>query len=256
MDSRQENCSSPSHSEKEWFETWFDSPYYHILYQHRDDKEAEHFLDSLNEKFDIPLHSRVLDVACGKGRHSIYLNKKGLEVTGFDLSAESIAYDKQFENDTLEFYRHDMRHIFRVNYFDYVLNLFSSFGYFDSEHDNIRCMQANAAALKKNGHFVMDYFNAAKVRKNGNQDHLIEVNGISFQIKKTIKDSQILKEIRFKDKGKDFHFEEHVWLFSSETFQDYFKKSGLIVNEIFGSYSLEPYNENTSERLILFGTKA
>lgn len=252
---KQENCSTPPHDTKEWFETWFDSHYYHILYQHRDDKEAELFLDNLNNKLNIPLHSRVLDVACGKGRHSIYLNKKGLDVTGFDLSAESIAHDKQFENDTLEFYRHDMRNIFRVNYFDFVLNLFSSFGYFDSEHDNFRCMQANAAALKKHGYFVMDYFNAANIRKTGNQDQQVDVNGILFHIKKTIIDSQIIKEISFTDQGKHFQFEEHVWLFNAKTFQKYFEKAGLQVIGMFGNYALDPYDENTSERLILIGTK-
>lgn len=255
MEPKQENCTPLSQQGKEWFETWFDSPYYHILYQHRDDKEAEHFLDSLNDKLDIPVHSRVLDVACGKGRHSIYLNKKGLDVTGFDLSAESIAHNKQFENDSLEFYRHDMRHVFRVNYFDYVLNLFSSFGYFDSEHDNLRCMQANATALKKNGIFVMDYFNAAKIRKNGNQQHQVLVNGIKFLITKTIVDSQVIKKISFEDKGKKFQFEEHVWLFSAEKFQEYFRKAGLKVTGMYGNYSLDPYDENTSERLILIGTK-
>ena len=138
-----------------WYATWFDSPYYHILYKNRDHHEAELFLDALIRYIKPGPYARILDVACGKGRHSIYLNSKGFEVTGFDLSAESISFDKQFENDSLIFYLHDMREVFRSNYFDIVLNLFSSFGYFEKERDNIRCMIANSTALKENGIFVL-----------------------------------------------------------------------------------------------------
>lgn len=255
MNPQEENCNHLSTGSKEWFETWFDSPYYHILYQHRDEKEAEFFLDNLISKLQVPLHSRVLDVGCGKGRHSIFLNKRGLDVTGFDLSAESIAYDKQFENDSLEFYRHDMRQVFRVNYFDLVLNLFSSFGYFDTIHDSIRCMQANSTALKKNGIIVLDYFNAEKVRSQGKQEHEIKLGGINFQIRKIIEGNKIKKEINFNDKGKSFHFEEQVWLFSERMFEEIFHKSGLEITAQYGNYNLDNFNIKDSDRLILVAKK-
>ena len=112
----------------EWFESWFDSPYYHVLYKNRDFSEAELFIDKLIQLIEPTKASRVLDLACGKGRHSIYLNKKGFDVTGIDLSEKSIACAKTAENETLHFYMHDMRKLFRTNYFDVVLNLFTSFG--------------------------------------------------------------------------------------------------------------------------------
>src|SRR5439155_8599597 len=118
------------------FESWFNSPYYHVLYKERNEKEAHSFLDMLIHFLRPMPGAKILDVACGKGRHSLYLNQKGFNVTGFDLSPENIDYDLQFQNDTLSFFRHDMREIFRVNHFDYVFNLFSSFGYFKEESDN------------------------------------------------------------------------------------------------------------------------
>ena len=61
----------------EWFETWFDSEYYHKLYKNRDDKEVEQFINNLINNLQLNLEANILDLACGKGRHSIFLNGKG-----------------------------------------------------------------------------------------------------------------------------------------------------------------------------------
>src|SRR5688500_2509825 len=117
--------------EQEWFSTWFDSPYYHILYNNRDEQEAEQFMDKLLAYLHPKPHEKVLDLACGKGRHSVYLNQKGFDVTGIDLSEQSIAYARQFENERLHFAVHDMREVYQPETFDFILNLFTSFGYFE-----------------------------------------------------------------------------------------------------------------------------
>ena len=239
----------------DWFETWFDSPYYHILYKSRDEKEAERFLDKLITHIMPEPGARILDVACGKGRHSIYLNRKGYDVTGFDLSTESILYDKKFENETLTFYLHDMREIFRTNYFDIVLNLFSSFGYFSKERDNVRCLIANAAALKPSGIFVFDYFNANIIRKNGNSIHNKTIDEINFHIEKNIEGNYIRKKIEFSDKGKRFYFQESLLLAGLPELKKYFMMAGLEITGCYGSYALEPFDEISSERLILTARK-
>jgi SAM-dependent methyltransferase len=95
-----------------WFEDWFNTPYYHILYKDRDYKEAENFISNLTKELKLPTHSSIIDLACGKGRHSVFLNQLGFEVLGVDLSEESILHNKQFENSAspkLEFKVHDMR---------------------------------------------------------------------------------------------------------------------------------------------------
>lgn len=239
----------------DWFETWFDSPYYHLLYKNRDHREAERFLDTLIDYLKPSSNDRILDVACGKGRHSIYLNKKGFDVTGFDLSSESILFNKQFENEKLNFYLHDMREVFRSNYFDIVLNLFSSFGYFEKERDNIRCLIANAIALKENGVFVFDYFNAGKIRKYGNDISDKQVEGIKFHIEKYIDGHFIKKKISFNDKECNFNFEEQLILTDKNELEKYFIAAGLEIIQSFGNYKLEPFNEKTSERLILLAKK-
>ena len=75
---------------KDWFKDWFNSPYYHLLYKNRDDNEARSFMDVLLQKLNMKEGSCILDLACGKGRHSKYLNEKGFDVTGVDLAKESI----------------------------------------------------------------------------------------------------------------------------------------------------------------------
>ncbi len=239
----------------DWFQTWFDSPYYHLLYKNRDHNEAEFFLDSLLNYLKPEPGSTILDVACGKGRHSIYLNKKGYDVTGFDLSSESIQFDQKFENDTLHFYLHDMREVFRSNYFDVVLNLFSSFGYFEKEHDNVRCLIANAIALKPNGVFVFDYFNAKKIVSGGNCVFDKMVGGINFHIEKYIEGHYIKKKISFNDRDSNFNFEEQLTLSDKSEFERFFKMAGLEITNFFGNYKLEPFDERSSERLIIFARK-
>ncbi|MGZ3903933.1 MAG: class I SAM-dependent methyltransferase, partial [Bacteroidia bacterium] len=170
----------------QWFECWFDSPYYHLLYGKRDEKEAGFFIDNLLKKLELPAHARCWDLNCGKGRHSLYLNKKGFDVTGTDLSEESIKYALQFENEHLHFYKHDMRGLFYSNYFDAVFNFFTSFGYFKSKHDDDKVFQSVYNSLKHRGVFVMDYFNLnAKVRCSLlSEEKTIE--GVKFKTQKRI----------------------------------------------------------------------
>src|SRR5215471_8928653 len=124
-----------------WYESWFDSPYYHHLYEHHDTDEASNEVEQIVEKLGIQPPSTILDVACGRGRHAIELSRKGFDVTGIDLSWKNILHAQHFEDDHLSFFVHDMREVFYVNFFDVVLNLFTSFGYFEAEKDNLKSMQ-------------------------------------------------------------------------------------------------------------------
>ena len=239
----------------DWFETWFNSSYYHILYKHRDCGEAEEFIDKLVAFFHPPQHCRFLDVACGKGRHSVFLNKKGLDVTGIDLSTASIAYASQYENSELHFYVHDMRRLFRVNYYDYAVNLFTSFGYFENERDNQSTIDAIAKGLKPGGIFVLDFFNAVKTLANLKPHYEMNVEGIRFDIHKKLEQNVIVKQICFTDKGKKYQFEERVKALTLADFEQYFAAAGLRIIQLWGDYSLGAFNAETSDRLIIAAQK-
>lgn len=239
----------------EWFECWFDSPYYHVLYKNRDFAEAELFIDNLVQLVQPSKTNRILDLACGKGRHAIYLNKKGFDVTGIDLSEKSIECAKTSENETLHFYTHDMRKLFRSNYFDIVLNLFTSFGYFEQERDDNAVINSTSKALKPNGLFVLDFLNAKKLIGNLSCEETKTVEGIEFKISKTIENNFIIKKIQFADKGKEYNFEERVKALTLADFEKYFEANKLKIVHLRGNYKLEEFNEKSSERLIIVARK-
>src|SRR5580700_7593458 len=110
----------------DWFREWFDSPYYYRLYADRDENEAAGFIDRLLGLLGPPPGSEMLDLACGRGRHSRILARHGFEVTGIDLAPSAIAFAQQFANDHLRFYVHDMRHLLCTNCFEYAFNFFTS----------------------------------------------------------------------------------------------------------------------------------
>ena len=236
--------------QEEWFSTWFDSPYYHILYSNRDSRDAKLFLDNLLAYLHPKPFEKILDLACGKGRHSLYLNQKGYDVTGIDLSEQSIQYASQYANERLRFAVHDMREVYKTEAFDFVLNLFTSFGYFDSETENVVALCAAAASLKHGGKLVMDFMNTDQTIANLTAHEEKEVQGIKFRISRGVENGFIIKKICFTDQGQDYRFEERVRALREEDFLDYFKMAQLRLVEVFGDYQLNPYDRDKSERMI------
>lgn len=240
----------------EWFDKWFDSPYYHILYKHRDYEEAKAFLDTLINFFKIKPNHKVLDLACGKGRHSIYLNEKGFDVTGVDLSEQNIAHARQFENDRLKFDIHDMREVYAQEEFDFVLNMFTSFGYFENESENEKAICAAAESLKPGGFLLIDFLNPYRVINNLVSEEKKTVEGVEFDINRALSDDgYIVKNIHFTDKGEEFNFQERVKAIRRIEFLDYFRKANLRVLKTFGDYDLNPYEPEQSARMIFVTQK-
>lgn len=240
---------------KKWYQSWFDSPYYHILYSDRDQDEARLFLDHLLAFLKPQSESRMLDQACGKGRHARYLNKLGFNVAGIDISEQSIKYCKKQENDKLEFFVHDMRKVFRINYFDYVFNLFTSFGYFENDHQHQLAIDSASQSLKKGGLFIVDFMNVVKVLESLVYESKIFKDGIHFTISKKIENGFIIKRILFKDKEISYDFTEKVEIIYLKDFERYFKHAGLKIIHLAGNYQLEAFDTTKSSRLILIAQK-
>jgi SAM-dependent methyltransferase len=240
---------------KEWFKDWFDSPYYHLLYQSRDEEEAHHFIKRLIDRFSLKRGLKIIDIACGKGRHSKFISTLGFDVTGIDLSAESIAYAQKDESSRLHFARHDMREVFEPSYFDVALNLFTSFGYFENEDENKKAIQSMAGNLVNNGYLVIDFLNVKKVISNLPVKEAKTIEGITFNINKFLAKGYITKEIEFSDEDEQYHFTEYVKDIRLSQFQEYLNESGLEILHTFGNYHLEPFEENNSDRLILICKK-
>ncbi len=235
---------------KDWFTDWFNTPYYHILYNNRNDSDAQLFIKNITFFLKLKDGSHIADLPCGKGRHSIYLNSLGYKVTGGDLSENSINYAKEFENDSLKFEIWDMRDSLE-NTYDAIFNLFTSFGYFDDDKEDIKILNSIKSGLNKDGVFVFDFLNANKVKVNLVEVETKVIENITFNIKREIKDGFILKHISFSANDKDHFYTERVKYLDLPKMISYFKKVGFMLVEVFGDYNLSTFDENTSDRLIL-----
>jgi SAM-dependent methyltransferase len=242
--------NSTAKNSENWFSTWFDSPYYHILYKNRNEEEAQVFMDNVTHYLNMPENGTILDLACGKGRHSIYLNKLGYNVTGVDLSENSIAIANESSNESLRFKTHDMREPMNETY-DAVFNLFTSFGYFDTYEDNIKTLKAIKDSINEYGFGVIDFFNADFIIENLVAEETKKIDGITFNIKRFVENKKVIKEIRFEDKGESFYFTEKVSAFTLSDFESMMEEAGIFLLEIFGDYKLRKFYKTQSERLIM-----
>lgn len=241
----------------EWFKLWFSSPYYEILYHERNKAEAAAFVDRLATGLNLKQNSLALDAACGRGRYSIALAEKGLNVTGIDISATTITEAKKHENEHLQFFLHDMRLPFYINYFDYAFNFFTSFGYFRTLREHNDAMRTIAQSLKPHGLFVIDYMNVHFAETNLVASETKTINNVVFDIERWQDENHFYKRIQVKDAEKNVEesFTEQVEKFSLGDFTDMLSYQGMQVDHVFGDYALNNYDIKHSPRMIITATK-
>jgi 2-polyprenyl-3-methyl-5-hydroxy-6-metoxy-1,4-benzoquinol methylase len=240
---------------KEWFNTWFDTSYYHQLYKNRDEEEANLFISSLVDFLKLPAKSKVMDLACGKGRHAKTLNDLGMDVLGVDLSPNSIELASALKNNSLDFQVHDMREVLDQYQFKAVFNLFTSFGYFDDVADNRRVMHAIHEMLEPKGYLVIDFMNVDKITANLVSKEEKVIDGISFDLERRNDGKHIYKDIRFHDENQFFHFTERVQELSLGEFKELLIENNFRLLNTFGDFHLNPFDPINSDRLILIAQK-
>ena len=241
----------------EWFASWFDSPHYHRLYAHRNENEAAGFIDALIAGLRPRDGSRVLDLGCGAGRHARQLASRGYDTTGIDLSARSIDEAKRTERVRLRFRRHDMRQPFGSRTFDYVFNLFTSFGYFETDGDHEAVVRNIAASLKEGGRLVLDYLNLPYAEQHLTPHEVRTIDGVAYRITRWVDRRFLLKRIVIDD-GRDGAPAQHVERVARFTLGDFDRLlalGGLTIEAVHGDYGLGAYDANTSPRLILVARK-
>lgn len=244
--------------EKEWYKSWFNSPFYHKLYFERDEKEAQAFILRLLNYFHPQQGSRILDVACGRGRHSKFLAAQGFDVTGVDLSPDAIEFAKQFENDNLHFYKHDMRLPAWINYFNYAFNFFTSFGYFATRREHDDAVYMIAKSLNPSGSALFDYLNVHFVEEHLVHEETKMVGETKYEINRWMDEDHFYKRISVTDPSLDStkEFTEKVAKLSLGDFTDMLSFQGMQVADVFGDYDLNSYHVAKTPRMIIVARKS
>lgn len=238
---------------KEWYKEWFNSPFYHKLYFDRDDSEAQRFILRLLDHLKPSPNCLMLDIACGKGRHSRFLAEQGYDVTGIDISLDSILYAKQFETEKLHFFQHDMRLPAWINYFDYAFNFFTSFGYFNTRREHDDAIATIVKSLKRTGTLLFDYLNVHYVEEGlvNNEERMID--NTRYEIRRWMDEDHFFKKIIVTDPSLDkpLEYTEKVAKLSLGDFTEMLSYQGMQVVEVFGDYELNPYDVIKTPRMII-----
>lgn len=242
---------------KPWFKDWFNSLYYHQLYFKRDEAEAAKFINKLIDYLNPSPGCFMLDMACGRGRHARQLASKGFDVTGTDLSPDSILEARKHETENLHFFVHDMRLPFWMNYFDYAFNFFTSFGYFRTRREHENSIRTIAQSLQPNGIFVIDYLNVHYA-----EDHLvhkseIQIDDVNYYITKWYDETHFFKKIIIEDDvlKKPLEYQEKVAKFSLGDFTEMLAYHQLQIQEVFGDYNFNSYHVKNSPRMLIISKK-
>ena len=235
----------------EWFEQWFGEEY-HALYPHRDDDEARQAVSLIRETVPWTPGARILDLACGPGRHAAELERLGGRVVGFDLSRAMLRRARERTDAALV--RGDMRALpFRDRSFALALNLFTSFGYFVDDAEHRIVMRQVAAALAPRGHFVIDYLNAEQVRRTLRVPEQATSRDVRVTRRIDGESRFVIKEIELRDEGR--RFQERVRLYSATELEALLGDAGLRIVARYGDYEGGPLSAN-APRVILVGARA
>ena len=237
----------------EWYQSWFGEAYLE-LYPHRDEAEARRAVALLVREGAVKPGARILDLACGAGRHAVELAEQGARVTGLDLSAVLLKAARSRWAGPLV--RADMRYLpLRSGSFDSVLNLFTSFGYFSSDEESAGVLRDVARVLAPGGWFALDFLNAPAVRAR-----LVARDSKQVQGKRVVQERRlsnagrtVVKVIHLEHEGKSF--EERVRLFERDELERMLSDAGLRIEAALGDYDGGPHTAE-SPRLLLLARRA
>jgi len=238
-----------------WFEHWFDSPLHEQLYAKRDEADANKLATLISAHFPVSEYPQLLDLACGRGRHSIKFAKQGYQVTGIDLAQTAIerAIKRSIDaNVVIDFSVGDMRQPLNRS-FDVIVNLFTSFGYFEDDAENEKPIRAIVEMLRDGGQLWIDFLNPGYIEHNLVDTDSGHIPDYSYSIRRWIADGAVHKEIRLvnQNSGTEQVFQEYVRLLKLDWFESIFQKYGLTLHHLYGNYDGSTYHPLQSQRLIM-----
>lgn len=234
-----------------WFAEWFNSDLYTRVYKHRCDAEAHTTVQLMLQVLDLPAGSRVLDLACGNGRHTLALHEAGLDAAGLDLSPTLLQQARERLPADVPLFNQDMRDPIPDGPWDAVGNFFTSFGYFDDREQDVQVLRrVHDALLERRGHFFFDYLNAEHTRSNLVPQEESTVEDLVIRQERRADARHVHKKISIRQGEHEHSFEERVRLYTLDDFRDMFAAAGLSIRNVYGDYRGADFGPE-SPRLIL-----
>lgn len=239
-----------------WYEESFGQDYL-LVYKHRDMHGAQAEVKRMSAWLSLPERATVFDLCCGMGRHSVALAEEGYKVTGLDLSKVLLQEAHKLDDSgRITWLEGDMRSLPVDGPYDAVVNLFTSFGYFEDDGENGRVLGEIGRILRPGGKFIIDFLNARYV-----EEHLVPYServdgGVRIEERRSVEDGFVRKRIALSEEGKpERQYLEQVRLYGLEDFRRLSQGTGLVIEHVYGHYDGSPYDPHTSLRLILVGRK-
>jgi SAM-dependent methyltransferase len=241
-----------------WYKEWFNSEEYLKVYKHRDSAEAEDLVSLIQKNFNLSRGSSVLDMACGAGRHAIAFARRGFAVTAVDLSERLIseARDNTEESKVeINFIQSDIRDLNLSLHFDLAVNLFTSFGYFETDEENLEVIQKAYDLVNLGGFFVLDYLNKHYLVKNLIPSSKMRENGTTIIQNRTIRGNRVEKKITIEKDDVITDFYESVRLYDFTELKDILESKGFQIRKLLGDFNGNDFDESSSSRTIIFAQK-
>jgi len=242
----------------EWFEDWFETAEYLNVYEHRNKEDARNLFDLIIKNVKLPENAYILDLACGAGRHSILFAQNGFKVTSVDISSNLLNVAEKTARELgliINFIKSDLRDLRIAQKFHLIVNLFTSFGYFNTDKENEKVIDTASKLLYDKGYFVIDFFNVFHLKKN-----LIPIsfdkigNGIIKQ-ERSFDERRINKKITITKNDSEKYYHESVRTYSKAQLVEIIENNGLQIQNLFGDVCGNDFEENNSPRIIIIAKK-
>lgn len=242
----------------EWFEDWFSTEEYLYVYRHRNNDDAVDLFNLILKNIEIEPGAKVLDLACGAGRHSILFAKNGYDVTSVDLSENLLNVARKSAEElmlNINIIKSDLRLLNLADRFQLIINLFTSFGYFEQDYENEKIIKIVEQQLNENAYFVLDFFNVVHLKKNLIPISYDKIEEAIIRQERTFDQDRIVKKITVIKKNSERIYFESVRAYSKSELSRMILKNGLKIIKIFGDYSGNAFDENNSSRIIIIAQK-
>jgi len=242
-------------AEENWFVDWFNSPFYHDLYRHRDHSEAVRWMHKILEIVPLQKEQAILDVCCGNGRHALCLEKLGYTVYGLDIGVDNIQKAKSNSQFPERWMATDAREMQYPLSFQLVTNLFTSFGYFNESNENKKLFLKMLDQVGERGFFIIDFLNAPKVARDLIPSEEVQGELAEYKISRDIQHRTILKNIDFEYNHHHFSFQEKVYLYEKSDFLEWINNTSFELIHHLGDYGAAEYQSDSPRSIFVFQKK-